>query len=111
MKVAREPGLRHGESVPPWLHATATGIELLLHVQPRASRTRIAGEHGGRLKVQLAAPPVDGAANDELVRFLAELLAVPRRSVALVSGEGSRDKRVAVAGVTPEQALRPLAGR
>ena len=81
-------------------------VVLDLHVQPGAKRTEVAGRHGGRIKVRLAAPPVDGAANDELVRFLAEAFGVPKRSVTIVGGATSRMKRVRI--VSP--ALRPDAG-
>jgi uncharacterized protein len=79
-----------------------------VHVQPRASRTGLAGQHGDALKVRLAAPPVDGAANEALVRFLAELLGVPRSAVRLERGTTGRSKLVAVDGLTPEGALRRL---
>lgn len=81
---------------------TATGVRLTLHVQPRASRTEIAGLHGDALKLRLAAPPVDGAANEALIRFLAERLGVPRSAVTLVSGATSRRKVVEVSGMTAE---------
>ena len=84
---------------PPWLQPVEGGVELLVQVQPRASRSRVVGEHGGYLKVQLAAPPVDGAANAALLELLADLLGVPRRQVSLVSGESSRRKRVRAVGV------------
>ena len=71
-------------------------IVLSLHVQPGAKRTEVAGTHGGALKVRLAAPPVDGKANAELVRFLADAFGVPRRNVAILRGEASRDKVVRV---------------
>lgn len=70
-----------------------------VRVQPRASRTEIAGEYNGAIKVRLSAPPVDGAANDALVNLLADELSVPRRDVSIVSGASSRSKTVAVAGV------------
>lgn len=79
-----------------WLKPTATGCELAVVVQPRASRTKCVGEHDGRLKIALAAPPVDGEANAALVDFLSELCGVRRAQVALVDGEASRRKRVAV---------------
>jgi len=69
---------------------------LALHVQPGARKTAIAGEHGQRLKVTLRAPPVDGKANEELLRFLGKELALPRSAVRLVSGQASRDKAVAI---------------
>lgn len=81
---------------------------IVVHVQPRASRTEIAGRHGDALKIRLAAPPADGAANRELVRFLAAQLGVPRRAVVILSGETSRRKVVAVQGAAPA-ALSKLA--
>jgi hypothetical protein len=75
-------------------------LVLDLHVQPGAKRTEAAGRHGDRMKIRLAAPPVDGAANDELVRFVAEAFGVPKRNVEIVSGATSRQKRVRVTGAT-----------
>lgn len=72
-----------------------------VHVQPRASKTEIAGLHGTALKVRLHSPPVDGAANDELVSFLARELGVPGRAVRIVAGQSSRKKTVEVEGVSP----------
>ena len=84
-------------------------VRFTVHVQPRASRTEIAGVHGDALKVRLAAPPVDGAANEALVRFLSESLGVPRRAVKIIHGASSRTKRVEVEGIDPSHARR-LAG-
>jgi uncharacterized protein len=83
-------------------------VRFAVRVQPRASRSAVAGVHGGALKVRLAAPPVDGAANEALVRLLAELLGVPRRAVRIEGGHGSRSKLVEVDGVDVE-AVRRLA--
>jgi hypothetical protein len=75
-------------------------VLLALHVQPGASRTEVAGVHGAegevRLRVRLAAPPVDGKANAELLRFLADAFGVPPRQVSLVRGGTSRKKTVRV---------------
>ena len=79
--------------------AVPGGVRVRLRVQPRASRTELAGIHGDALRVRLTAPPVDGAANAALVRFLAERLGVARAAVRLVSGESSRSKVVEVVGV------------
>ncbi|MGH7512150.1 MAG: DUF167 domain-containing protein [Gemmatimonadales bacterium] len=87
---------------------TPTGVRLRLHVQPRASRTEIAGRHGDALKVRLAAPPVEGAANEALVRFLADRLGVPRSALRLESGAGRRAKVIAVEGIGLEEAGRRL---
>jgi uncharacterized protein len=72
-----------------------------VQVVPRASRSEIVGEHDGSLRVRLAAPPVDGAANKELIRILAKALNVPRSAVTIVSGETSRSKQVSVTGIQP----------
>jgi len=79
-----------------------------VHVQPRAKRTEVAGMHGGAVKIRLAAPPVDGAANDALRRFLAERLCVPRAAVRVVAGAASRDKLIEVDGLSAEEARRTL---
>jgi uncharacterized protein len=84
------------------------GIHLRLRVQPRASRTELAGSYGDALRVRLGAPPVEGAANQALIRLLADLLSVPRSAVQVIAGEKSRSKIVAVSGIGPEQAARRL---
>ena len=78
---------------------------LVVHVQPRAARSELAGRHGDAVKVRLHAAPVDGAANDELVRLLAETLGVSRQAVRIVRGHGARRKTVEVDGLD-ETALR-----
>jgi uncharacterized protein (TIGR00251 family) len=80
-----------------------------VRVVPRASKSAFAGEHDGALKVRVAAPPVDGAANEELIRFLARELGVPARDVEIKSGHASKSKVVRVRGATAQQLLR-LAG-
>ncbi|HEV2913424.1 MAG TPA: DUF167 domain-containing protein [Pyrinomonadaceae bacterium] len=84
-------------------------ISFRVRVVPRASRSQIAGEHEGVLRVRLAAPPVDGAANVELVRTLARALSVSVRAVEIESGHASKLKRVRVRGVGAS-ALENLAG-
>jgi uncharacterized protein (TIGR00251 family) len=71
-----------------------------VRVVPRASKTAFAGERNGAFLVRLAAPPIDNAANDALIEFLADTLDVPRRALRIVSGQRSRAKRIAIAGVT-----------
>ena len=71
-------------------------VVLELVVQPRASRTRAVGEHGGRLKVQLAAPPVDGEANAALCRFLADVFGVAKSAVSVEAGQSGRRKTVRI---------------
>jgi hypothetical protein len=95
---------------PGYLTAVSDGVEIAVHAQPRASRSRLVGEHDGRLKVQLAAPPVDGLANEALTRLVADLLGVPRRQVEVVSGQTGRRKVVRVLGVALDFARAALEG-
>ena len=94
------------------LHVKTRGGSILVsvHVQPRASRNEIVGQHGTALKVQLNAPPVDGAANAALESLLAERLGVARRDVRVVTGLTSRAKTVEIGGTT-EAAVRALVNR
>ena len=91
--------------MPPWIKAVPQGVELLVLVQPRASRTKAVGEHDGRLKIALAAPPVDGEANAALVEFLADELDLRRADVELVDGATSRRKRLVLRGVDPARVI------
>lgn len=84
------------------------GIRLRLHVQPRALRTELVGLHGNALKVRLSAPPVDGAANKALIRFIALRLGVPLKAVTLERGATSREKTVKVEGIAVEAARAAL---
>ncbi|HKN88340.1 MAG TPA: DUF167 domain-containing protein [Nitrospiraceae bacterium] len=79
---------------------------MTIHVQPNASCSNYVGVHGDALKIRIASPPVDGAANEALCRFLSERLAVPMSQVTIKAGHGARRKRVLVKGVTGGQALR-----
>jgi uncharacterized protein (TIGR00251 family) len=81
---------------------------LRVHVQPRAQRDEIVGWHGERLKIRLTAPPVEGAANEALVKFLAKALGLRRSQVTVTHGHGSRDKTVAIEGLTPEVLTRRI---
>ena len=90
-----------------WHRNEGGGIVLTLHVQPGAKRSEVAGLHGDALKIRLAAPPIEGRANEALLRFIAELFAVPLRNVELLRGAQSRHKMVKVTGsaVAPETLL------
>jgi len=79
---------------------------MTVRVQPRASKSEIAGLHGEALKVRLTAPPVDGAANEALIRLLADTFGVPTRSITIVAGATSRTKIVQMDGVTEESVRR-----
>ena len=87
---------------------TTDSAAFQVHVQPRASRTEVVGQHGDAIKIRVNAPPVEGAANEELIRFLANRLGVPRSAVVIVSGHTSRRKRVAVEGQAAEDVRRAL---
>lgn len=93
---------------PPWLRAVSGGVELAIKLQPRASREEICGEIGAELKIKVTAPPVDSAANEALVRFLAEKLDCPRGAVQLVRGLTSRHKTVRVTGITAQMVAERL---
>jgi uncharacterized protein (TIGR00251 family) len=84
------------------------GIELSVRVIPRAKKTSIGGTRDGVPLVRLAAPPVDDAANDCLVGFIAQLLRRPRRDVRIIAGERSRLKRLSIEGISAEAAGRLL---
>ena len=74
-------------------------VTIDIRVIPRASRTRVDGERAGAILIRLAAPPVDGAANDALIAFLADTLDIPRRHLSIVAGATSRHKRVKIDGL------------
>ena len=84
-------------------------ISFTIRVVPRASRTEFAGEIGGAVKVRVASPPVDGAANAELIKFLAKTFHVGKSDVEIVSGQTSKTKQIQITGVTAEQ-LRDAIG-
>ena len=93
-----------------WFRQAADGrLTLTLHIQPGAKKTACAGRHGDALKIRLAAPPVDGKANEALLKFLAERLRLPKAAVSLKSGQTSRRKVLEVVGTTPGE-LEKLAG-
>jgi len=81
---------------------------LRVRVQPRASRNEIAGTYGDTLKIRVASPPVDGAANQGLCSFLAEVLGIPVSRVSIKSGHAGRDKVVLFEGLTPEEVASRL---
>ncbi len=90
------------------VRAIEGGVEISIRAQPRASGSEIVGLHGDQLKVRIAAPPVEGAANTELIKLLAKVLGVSRSALRVVRGEGSRSKVVRAEGTTVEQARAAL---
>jgi uncharacterized protein (TIGR00251 family) len=91
----------------PGIHETADGLLLDIVVQTRASRDEILGPHGERIKIRITAPPVDGKANQHLLRFLARAFGVSRQAVSLVNGASSRYKRI---HITSPQKIPPGLG-
>jgi uncharacterized protein len=89
---------------------TEGALTFRVRVVPRASKTESAGEHDGVLRVRVAAPPVEGAANEELTRFLAKRLGVGTRAVEIVAGRASKTKVVRVRGARAEDLRRLAAG-
>jgi uncharacterized protein (TIGR00251 family) len=90
-----------------WYRRNGDILTLTLHIQPGAKRTDVAGLHGEALKIRLAAPPIEGRANEALLKFIAEAFGVPLRQVELKQGGQSRHKVVAITGskVEPESLL------
>lgn len=86
----------------------STTVRISVYVQPRASKTQIAGMHDGHIKVRLAAPPVDGAANAALVQFVADKLGVAKSRVRLISGTSSRRKVLEIEGVDEQTVANRL---
>lgn len=86
----------------------AVTATLTVYCQPGARQTRLAGLHGGLPKIQLAAPPVDGAANEALLTWLAQRLNIPRSRIELVAGAASRIKRLRITGTDGETIRRAL---
>jgi uncharacterized protein (TIGR00251 family) len=87
---------------------TDGGVRFEVWAKPRAKKSRIVGIRGEAIEVSLAAPPVDGAANEELVCVLAEVLRVPKRNVVILRGDTSQRKLVEVSGIEAEEARRLL---
>ena len=85
----------------PFYHWQGEDLILDCHLQPGAKRAEFAGQHGERLKIRISAPPIDGKANEALIRFLADAFAVSRQQVSLLSGQSSRQKRLLIQ--TPRQ--------
>jgi uncharacterized protein (TIGR00251 family) len=84
-------------------------LTLIVHVVPRSKTTEIAGRYGDAIRIRVAAPPEDGAANAELIRFLAKVLRVSKRDIAIVGGTRGRRKIVSVAGVSAADAKQLMA--
>jgi uncharacterized protein len=91
------------------LAAKDGGVTFAVRVQPRASRSGVAGELDGVLKVRLAAPPVDGEANEELIRLLSKVFDTPRQRIAILAGQTSKNKVVSISGISVDEVSGILA--
>jgi uncharacterized protein len=91
------------------IQSTPDGVILTVRVIPRAAKSGVAGTRGDAVLVRLQAPPVEGAANAELIRVLAAALDVPARAVSIVGGEHARQKRVRITGIDAATATARLA--
>lgn len=92
----------------PYLARTENGTSIKVFLAPRSSVTRIIGLHGDELKIAVCAPPVEGAANESLIKFLSKLLKVSKSSFEISSGEHSRHKVIQVRGLAPEAIAQAL---
>jgi uncharacterized protein len=98
-------------SNPAFLRAELDGVMLSVKLQPRASANEIGEPLGNELRIKVTAPPVDSAANEALIRLLAETLDCPRNRIELVRGNTSRHKVLRLHGISAETALAKLVGR
>ena len=87
-----------------WCRKTAEGWLIAVHAQPGAKKSAVAGLHGEALKIRIAAPPVEGKANQALIAFVAGALGLPKRAVSIVKGESSREKLLLVADAAVDPA-------
>jgi len=95
-------------TLPPYIQVRPDGILLAVQLQPRAAKNEICGLHGNELRVRVTAPPVDEAANDALLRFLADTFDCPRSCIELMHGHTSRHKRIKLTGVSPETVIQAV---
>ena len=95
---------------PSWLTVKNQDVIIDIHAQPGAKRSAVVGEHGGRLKIAIASPPIDGKANSALITFLAKTLGVSKSSVSILSGETSRQKRLIVHQINDQVCMEKILG-
>jgi uncharacterized protein (TIGR00251 family) len=92
---------------PPYITKTDQGVILRILVQPRASKTEFAEAMEDRLKLRISSPPVDGKANNEIIKFLSKTLRLPKNRISLIRGETSRRKDIFLASTSPAQLKLP----
>jgi uncharacterized protein (TIGR00251 family) len=91
-----------------WIRETAKGLLLPVRAVPRASKNEIQGIHGNALKIRLQAPPVEGRANEALIRFLSDVLDIPRSQLSIASGETGRNKAVLITGISKAELIEKI---
>ena len=99
------------QSLPAWLaevKASENCFIIALYCQPGAKNTEVQGEHDGRLKIRLAAPPIEGKANEALIQWLSKTLEIKRSQIELLAGDLSRLKRVKINGLTVQELFAKL---
>lgn len=95
-------------SHPTWLQQQGSDCLITVRVTPRASRSGVLGEEAEWLRIRLQAPPVDGKANAALIEWLADTIKRPKRTIALISGDTNRLKRLRITDITPEELIAKL---
>jgi uncharacterized protein len=95
-------------TIPSFIRVQKDGVQLAVKLQPRAAKTEIREAMGDELKICVTAPPVDAAANEALLRLLAERLGCPRGAVQLVRGQTSRHKTILIRGLAPEAVMQRI---
>ncbi len=100
--------VKKAKTIRPQDNAAQGSALLAVRIQPRASRNEIVRMEGGVLKIRLTAPPVDGAANEALVKFLSDVLGIAKSNVEIVSGQTSREKRIRISGMSEAEVRRLL---
>jgi uncharacterized protein (TIGR00251 family) len=90
------------------IRETAVGFQVRLHVSPRAKRSEISGVHNGALRLKVTAPPVDDAANREIIRFFSSLFCISKSNLTILAGSKSRDKILQIEGLSVGKFLERL---
>lgn len=93
---------------PPWCRKAKSGVALDVWIQPGAARSEVAGIHDGRLKLRIAAPPTEGRANAEVIRFLATRLVVPKSAITINHGRSTRRKLVTIEEIDLSHVLQQI---
>jgi uncharacterized protein (TIGR00251 family) len=96
------------DALPPYIKVSKAGVLVEVYVAPRAKRSQVTALHGGYPKIALAAPPIEGRANEELISFLRDLFGLPRSRIELVRGDTSKRKLLLLKGISVQEARKRL---